>query len=329
MLRVVGPNEATVADPVATACATTVAYFDVHACAPRLSEVHRFLVGERASRSEVEEALGRLEGERVVERSGDFWSLFGKRHLVPRRIRFLEHSRRLWPEARAIARFIERSGLATSGMVTGSLAADNADEHADIDFLFTYPAERTWTSFAAVRILGKIPSIGLDRCCPNYALPEDRLEVRPNNLFTAWELAKAVPMFGFDVYDRLMAANAWARRFLPNAFPRAPSVPEPRTDPRWAKALTSTKFFRAIEDAEKQRKFGREKLHVGVDMRSREREGRADRHSPVRSSFVLSELRYRIEQLGLSGNPIFPDLHAETAKLNGELVEWAGTRLET
>src|SRR5688572_29156046 len=99
-----------------------------------------------------------------------------------------------------MARKIERTGLATCGMVTGSLAADNADEHADIDFLFTYPKDRTWTSYAAVRLLAKVPGVGLGKLCPNYVLSEAKLEIKPQNLFTAWEVTKAVPLFGFDVY---------------------------------------------------------------------------------------------------------------------------------
>ncbi|MBI4818064.1 MAG: hypothetical protein HY791_17510 [Deltaproteobacteria bacterium] len=309
-------------DELEVAVLTTIAYFDVHACAPAAREVHRFLVGRAASLEAVEGALERLRARGAVETSAGLWSFGGKLHLVPRRIRFLEHSRRLWPEAKKIANIIERTGLATAGFITGSLAADNADEHADIDFLFTYPPERTWTSFALVRLTAKLP--GLTRCCANYAMPENNLAILPQNLFTAWELAKAVPMFGFDVHERLLLANSWVTSYLPNAFPSRPVNLPARTDPDWVRTLTHSKLFQSVERVEKSRKFDRERRDVGVDMSTREREGRSDRHSPVRSSFVLSELHFRMSTLGLSRHPIFPELREACTQLTLELTEWAG-----
>jgi hypothetical protein len=126
------------------AIAATVAYCDVFACAPSAQEVHRFLLGRSASRIEVERALaGSPDLARALDSRDGLWFLRGKDHLAPRRQRFIAHGRRhLWPEARRIAALLERSGVATAGMVTGSLAADSADEHADIDFLLIYPASR-------------------------------------------------------------------------------------------------------------------------------------------------------------------------------------------
>jgi hypothetical protein len=310
-------------DSLEGAIAATVAYFDVFAFAPDASEIHRFLLGRRASRRDVESLLmSSPELVGVIGSRDGLYFLRGKDHLSLRRMRFVVHSQRLWEKARRIARMIERSRLAAAGMVTGSLATDSADEHADIDFLFIYPADRTWTSFAAVRLIAKLP--GLRGLCANYVLSDAQLEVKPQNLFTALEIAKAVPMFGFDVYRCFIAANGWVLRFLPNAFASSPIEQSEANgcDPRFIQGVLRTKAFRMIESWEKRRKHGKDRRDVGVDMEERERRGSMDRHSPTRSMYALSELRYRMELLGLEAHPLFRDIERSTLILSGEMKRW-------
>lgn len=321
-----------IGDSVEAAIVATVAYFDVFACAPSAAEIHRFLMGKKASRAEVESVLATSpELARTIASHDGFWFLHGKEHLALRRRRFLRHSDALWPKARRIAQLIERTGLASSGMVTGSLAADNADEHADIDFLFTYPAERTWTSYALVRLLAKAPLFELNNLCPNYVLTDGALLIKPQNLFTAWEVAKSVPMFGFEVYGQFVRANAWVARYLPNALPepgpiasaaaRAPSKSAGGVLSRVADSAA----FRWLESKERSRKFSVDRRDVGVDMNERQKQGSMDRHSPTRSFHVLSEVRYRLEHLGLQLHPVYPELVAATKVLAVEMKHWPAT----
>ncbi len=323
-------------DSIEGAILTTVAYYDVFAFAPRAREIHRFLVGRRASRAEVETTLleSHALAQHVASRDG-CWFLRGKDHLAPRRLRFSRHSGALWPRARAIGRLVERTGLALCGMITGSLAADNADEHADIDYLFIYPAERTWTSYASMRLLAKVPIAGLDDLCPNYVLPADQLEIRPQNLFTAWEIAKAIPMFGFDVFERFVQANRWVSRYLPNAIPSVEAElagyvrPPSREDPSLLRTLTGSTLFQKLEGIERKRKFNRDRRDVGVDMHERQRKGSLDRHSPTRSFHTLSELRYRMDQLGIQAHPVYAEVDAATSMLADEMTRWGPDRIET
>lgn len=318
-------------DSLAAAIVTTVAYGDIFSFAPSAAEVHRFLIGAGGTRAQVHSALeSDPEVKARVGRRDDLYFLRGKDHLAPRRVRFSRHSRLLWPRARQMAKWVQASGLARCGMVTGSLAADNADEHADIDFLFIYPAERTYLSFAGVRMLVNLPGAGLDIMCPNYCLPDDRLEIRPQNLFTAWEIAKAVPMFGFDVYAEFARANRWVRRYLPNALPVLDrDAPSPAPSP-WSplrslgERLVRTGVGQALEAKERARKQGSDKRDVGVDMRARGAQGSVDRHSPTRSFHTLSELRYRMAQLDLQTHPVFGEVEAARRTLGGEMTSWGG-----
>jgi hypothetical protein len=55
--------------------------------------------------------------------------------------------------------------------------------------------------------------------CPNFVISVDALGQFERSFFTAHELAQMIPLYGIDVYEALLAANSWAQRFLPNAFP--------------------------------------------------------------------------------------------------------------
>ena len=319
-------------DTLEGAIVGTVAYCDVFAFAPRAEEIHRFLMGFEASREAVDRALTQSPDLRAIlgTRDGCFF-LRGKDHLAPRRIRFSRHSAGLWPQARALASVVERTGLASCGVVTGSLAADNADEHADIDFLFIYPGERTFTSFAGVRLVQKLPIRGMKNLCPNYALAEDRLEVRPQNLFTAWEIAKCVPMFGADVFRAFVEANRWIARYLPNASQRldalCDAMPEEAPRKRRLAPLLSQPWFQRIEAAERRRKQKNDTRDVGVDVETRAKRGSMDRHSPTRSFHALSELRYRMGELGLETHPLYDEIAEATGYLGDEMHRWGATPL--
>jgi hypothetical protein len=134
-----------------------------------------------------------------------------------------------------------------------------------------------------------------------------------------------VPIFGFDVYRAFIQANAWAARYLPNAFPlldvSLPRSPLGSSDSAAVRALTRVPPFNWIERAERKRKFAADRRDAGVDMETRLREGSSDRHSPTRSLFALAELRYRLEFLGLTDNPIYLELAPSASRLAHELSD--------
>jgi|GEM_PF-3091473 len=322
-------------DSLAGAIATTLAYSDVFSFAPSAAELHRFLIGHRATRAEVHDALHNdPDLQRLLGQREDLWFFKGKDHLVPRRLRFSKHSAYLWPAAKRMAKWVERSGLATAGMVTGSLASDNADEHADIDFLFIYPQERTYLSFAGIRMMVNLPGAGLDIMCPNYCLPDSHLHIQPQNLFTAWEIAKAVPMFGFDVYAQFAKANRWVRDYLPNALPVLDAqAPAPKAKAKSALRklggqLVRTGLGQALEAKERARKQGNDRRDVGVNMQARAEQGSVDRHSPTRSFHTLSELRYRMEQFQLQSHPVYEEVAEATRMLGAEMATWGDETIE-
>ena len=141
-------------------------------------------------------------------------------------------------------------------------------------------------------------------------------------MFTAWEVAKAVPLFGFDVYAEMVRANGWVARYLPNALPEVAPAPPARKRPAWLSRVVETAPYQWLEAKEKARKYSSDRRDVGIDMNERAKQGSMDRHSPTRSFHVMSEVRYRLERLGLQMHPVYPELVAATKVLATEMKHW-------
>ena len=124
----------------------------------------------------------------------------------------------LWPKG-------IRYGLAIASLpfvrlvaVTGTLAVDNVEQGADIDYLIATAPGRVWLTRLLTLVIVRIGRLEGVEVCPNYVISVDALEQFDHSLFTAHELAQMIPLYGLDVYEALISVNAWAQHFLPNAF---------------------------------------------------------------------------------------------------------------
>jgi hypothetical protein len=197
----------------------TVAYADVFDYPLTVHEVHRYLAGVPASVSAVRASLadGLLSGHHLVYRQG-YVTLPGRESIVETRLCRQSVCQRLWPKGIRYGLAIASVPFVRLVAVTGTLAVDNVEQGADIDYLIATAPGRVWLArlFALVYVyLGRLEGVTI---CPNYVISVDDLEQFDHTLFTAHELAQMVPLYGLDVYQELVGANPWAQRLLPNAF---------------------------------------------------------------------------------------------------------------
>lgn len=195
-------------------------YGDAFDCAVTFDELWRY------SRVRVgREALRRLLDEdpvlrsAVLERNGLF-CLAGRSELLDRRPPRLRRARLLEQRAARVARFLRHAPFVRGLALTGSAAAGDAGEDADVDLLVIVAPRRLGTAFvllgAASRLLGR------RLFCPNYYVGADTVAISPGNVYVARELDQARMLAGHA--DLLRPANEWLVDVFPNLAVEDPGV---------------------------------------------------------------------------------------------------------
>jgi hypothetical protein len=146
--------------------------------------------------------------------------------------------------------------------ITGSLAMNNvSDPQDDIDLLIVTARNRVWLARGLVILVVHLARrFGLE-LCPNYLMAEHQLELGEPSLFAAHELAQLLPLYGLEIYHRLLQSNAWMADYLPNAAPHDPGPGRTGTATRHGKRLVEGllggRLGDAIEQWERERKIPR------------------------------------------------------------------------
>jgi hypothetical protein len=119
-----------------------------------------------------------------------------------------------------VARFLQHCPFVRGVYLTGSVAADDADEAADVDMLIVVADGRLGLVFLILAPLSRLFS--RDVFCPNYYVTESHLAMQRRDKYVARELAQSEPLAGESC--RLMDSNGWVLDLLPNAPVRSRSV---------------------------------------------------------------------------------------------------------
>lgn len=250
-------------DPIAVAVLRTLTYADLFDYAMTQDQVFRYLIGVRASRDDVEEALNdhsRLNGN--VARVDGYLTLPRREALANSRARLRESARHQLPRAKFYARLLAYVPFVRMVAITGGLAMENARDGDSDYFLITEPG-RVWLVRGIAVALVRIARVFGDRLCPNMLLSANALALSDQNLYTAHEIVQMIPVFGLDLYDRMRALNNWVDMFLPNAADK-PSIK--RDTPlnragawlkRWAERILGGKLGDRIEHWEMTRKIAK------------------------------------------------------------------------
>ncbi len=191
-------------------------------------ELLRYAVGVRASGEGIEQVIaesGFLKAR--VGSTGAYFHLGREAGRTEARTRLERESAEAMSSARFLGGLISSMPLVRMVALTGSAAAGTCGCGEDLDFLVVTEPGRLWICRMIVVALCRAIGMVRPKPCPNFFLSEDSLALGPRNIFTANEIARMVPLHGFDVYRKLRAANEWVADFLPNA-----SGPPGGTEPR-------------------------------------------------------------------------------------------------
>ncbi|MEZ4642053.1 MAG: hypothetical protein R3E31_04815 [Chloroflexota bacterium] len=218
----------------------TVAYFDVFDYPLTAAEVHRYLEGVTARASDIAHTLanGRFSPQHLVHANG-YYMFAGREHIVAKRQRRHALAQRLWPAAIRYGRFISSLPFVRMVAVTGSLAVNNVDEQADIDYLVVTENGRLWLCRAFIIAIVRLAARQQLTLCPNYLLSERVLQFSDRNLYTAHEVAQMIPLSGLATYQQMRQANLWTAAYIPNAIGPPTHVAPAPSRLIWANACSN------------------------------------------------------------------------------------------
>ncbi len=162
-------------------------------------------------------SLDRLAATNRIVRQGAHICLPGGVAHVARRLTRSAEAERCWPVARRAGRLLASFPWVRAVLITGGLSKHSAEPDADVDFLLLVEPGRVWAAKSALQVLRRaMPASARDCFCTNYLLATDHLELDDRNLFTAMELATAIPVHGAAWSVALLEANrSWAERWVP------------------------------------------------------------------------------------------------------------------
>jgi hypothetical protein len=192
-------------------------YGDAFDCAVTLDELWRYArvrVGREALRRLLDDDS--LLRAVVVERDG-LLCLAGREELLARRPARLARARLLRRRADRVARVLRHVPFVRGLALTGSAAAGDAGEEADVDLLVIVERERLGTAFVLLATASR--AVGRRFFCPNYYVATEGFAISPGGVYVARELGQARVLAGDS--RALRDANEW----LLDVFPNLPAVP--------------------------------------------------------------------------------------------------------
>jgi hypothetical protein len=209
-----------------------VLYFDVFHHPLTVAEVERFTApGETEA---IEAACRDLVARNRVASEGPYLFVHGRSGSVARRRERATNAELRWPAAQRASQILAQLPWVHGVLVTGGLSKNSAEPDDDVDFLLLVEPGAVWTLKSTLQLLRRALPPGVRRLfCTNYILDVDHLTIDDQNVFTAVELATAVPMAGAEACTALIDANQWAERYIPGLSwsreraTRAPAIEQP------------------------------------------------------------------------------------------------------
>lgn len=240
----------------------TVAYFDIFDYPLTEVEIYRFLFGhtEDGCARKINQSLAK--GLPGIEEKKGFYFLPGRAEIINTREERAGWSERKFALARRVAFLFRLIPWIRFVGVANIMGQKNLREDGDIDFFIITEAKKIWLTrfFANVitQLLGLRPKPQdvRDKICLSFFVSEDALNLEklmlPGDIYFIYWLVGLEPVYqAGGIYGRLLAANLWIKKYLPNWHPQL--LPEDRKKSRLYHGIidfflgSSEAFFKKIQ----------------------------------------------------------------------------------
>jgi hypothetical protein len=205
----------------------TLSYSDIFDFPLKAWEIHKWLIGERASLRDVELELGQLLKRKKIGSIKGYYFLGNRKGLVKKREEREKISEEHLAEVKSIMQLFKIVPWLRLVGISGSLAMKNSDKSDDIDLFLVTGKGRLFLT--RLLILFLLETLGRRRkrrekdgdvykkYCVNILLEEDSLAQQDNNIYIAHEVLQMVPVWERGgIYSKYLEENEWVFGYLPN-----------------------------------------------------------------------------------------------------------------
>lgn len=202
----------------------TLIYADIFDYPLKINEIHKWLIGKKATLRQIEKAIRKLNYELRIMNYGEYFFLKRKDQLVSKRLYREKQAEIYFRKATILALVLKIIPWIKLVGISGGLAMENASKKDDIDLFIITGNKRLWISRLFILALlsltnqrrkrvGKIAG----KLCVNILLEEDKLKQTNKDIFVAHEVLQMKVLWQRDgIYSKYLSDNSWAFEFLPN-----------------------------------------------------------------------------------------------------------------
>ncbi len=207
----------------------TIAYYDILGYPLTVFEIWKYLISEQGqNKITLADIISELETEEIkknIEEYRGYYFLRGRKNLVMQRIERNKISEGKYGIIKRAVWFLRFAPFVRMILVTGRLAMKNADKKSDLDILVCLESGRIFTGRSFVTLIAHL--LGkrrygnkiTNRICLNYFITTGYLEIETQDLFASSEYSFAVPIFGFEYFQKFQQANSWIKKYHENYTP--------------------------------------------------------------------------------------------------------------
>jgi hypothetical protein len=282
----------------------TLLYGDIFQFPMTPAEIHRYLIARQpVTLPDIQHTLTTSETLHTLLHCEDnYITLREHAHYIELRKEREAHSQALWDDALRYGRWLAWLPFVQMVALTGALCMRNpASDNDDLDYLLVTKPGRVWLARLLAIVLVRLVRLRGRELCPNYVVAADKLKQHRQDLYMAHEVVQMRPLYGQQLYQKMLQYNNWTRDFLPNACPMTLKDNRPGRSKKvfeWLLGGTPGDWLETWEFRRKQRKFASQTLQA--DPAARVTSDEVKGHFQDNGQPVMVRYRARLQAYGLT-----------------------------
>lgn len=251
----------------------TLIYHGIFDYPLQIQELHRYLIGKKASSEYVRKAVANLIRAKAIGEKRNYLYLKSKKLIVKIRLKRKKYSAKKLQRAKFYASILKVVPTIKLVAISGALAMENSHKDDDVDLVIVAGENTLWTTrFFATLVLWPYrrrpqEKKVSDKACLNLFLDKSALKLKEQNIYTAHETAQMKLLWERGgTYTKLIRSNKWIFTYLPNWHPdvKGPAIKVKRKEENAFVlshlALVIESLFKNFQLAYMHSKITREKI---------------------------------------------------------------------